>query len=1265
MFKKSILSLLFWSSMGLFAQTNNKFTGFRSGADVVLKGISQYPPESGILYSRVLPASGLGQNKAGEQIQWNAAKFAQAIYELESACLTPPSNPIGKKLFRDYQKASMNGNLQLLAFCTKADVIDTSRIIDSSLVLENRTFKFKPRLPGQSPFRKQTLSGAAVMCTLPLIAGKTYQFFYPRNIQLGPEAKSLLQAKIRFNGGAWEPIQASQPMQKSFSVAGNLETEIQLSWEGGLVETYSSPLSISTEDPCLNPDLFMRPDDCPDWFSNPEFAPNWPASAIQATIAHLGVKGKGELFHYLRSGNNSGSQNPTYRDPIILVDGIDFGDTRKGETIYGKYLSYLPAGGGASVRLGSQLRSQGHDIIVLNFPDGRIAANVAAGTANPNIDGGCDYIERNAMVLVRLIQLVNQRLEPGSKKLSIAGPSMGGLIARYALAYMEKNQSSTGNHNCGLFISQDSPHLGANIPVGLQQLIQNLSQFNVAEAEEAWENLKSPAACELLIHHASHPEASLQNELRGTFLQNSLNNSQPGSFGWPKDPGLRMVALANGNDAGFGVLCRDNPPASVEGSAEMLSFHLQLRNKAVMAFVMAIFGNGTQLPPSAFFLTGKMGWKSRYSPAQNANGTTFEYNFGLSFIGQEIEILSDNTSWQAFDAGISLDGVPGGTSNTTEILGNSLASALGGGFNLIQLNVTHADKYHSFVPTKSALGFHWNTDGLRNPAEYLRERNLTCTGEVPFHAYYCATGNESHIRLNEASASFISSQLNYSPAPGGVPYPAEINGPKAVPAGSATFFSATYQGNLEFRNSWNITQVSGISATLSNPFSRTCKVLVSSGAGQENGFFMLGLTTEVKSLNGEWVCAGRKSQKVQVRKVAFMGSITWSCVTDLAQGCNFKIYSGTPNYDNLTNGVVHQGYEWQLSKFQDTDFGPSCWNGALSISPGSSSNGRQKAIVTLSNAFGIGNVFIYYARVRNLMRIPNPDYGMAGEPEFLTIGGSWKMTQLESEVLAGPSCIPCPGALVAEPENPVLGQDEIVTITASPEMPSISRLQIFNEANRLVFETNMNGTHTAIPLKNFIPGAYKVKLLAGESQLETEFWLQAGTDARLMASPEILRKGIDKNVRFRILDEHFLERGTGFWQAKLSRNGTASGTEWTGYLQNFSLAATELEPGNYQLSIDNGEEILQSSFTVIAENQEAISLYPNPASNSVHVSIPGFEASISGARVRILNLFGMVKLDQEIGNGSFDLDLSALTPDLYILQVIEGSQMRQVWFHKE
>ena len=73
---------------------------------------------------------------------------------------------------------------------------------------------------------------------------------------------------------------------------------------------------------------------------------------------------------------------------------------------------------------------------------------------------------------------------------------MGGQISRYALAYMEANNIE---HNTRLWVSIDSPHLGANIPIGLQTLVRQVMSDNALAQDFVNNHLGSAAAKQQLI----------------------------------------------------------------------------------------------------------------------------------------------------------------------------------------------------------------------------------------------------------------------------------------------------------------------------------------------------------------------------------------------------------------------------------------------------------------------------------------------------------------------------------------------------------------------------------------------------------------------------------------------------------------------------------------------------------------------------------------------------------------------------------------------
>jgi hypothetical protein len=210
--------------------------------------------------------------------------------------------------------------------------------------------------------------------------------------------------------------------------------------------------------------------------------------------------------------------------PLIVVEGFDTINEYTGMEV-GLALS-VPT----SNILGEQLKSVGYDIIVLNFANGG------------------DYIQRNAFLLIELINRVNS-YKQSNEKLVIFGISMGGLVARYALTYMENHSLA---HNTRLYVSIDAPHQGANIPLSLQFLLNKTANYFPPIKFMLDDVINSPAARQmLLVHHApttnnspSHPYSPQQSSLR-TDLMNELESM--GNF-----PVMcRKIAISNGSKSGL------------------------------------------------------------------------------------------------------------------------------------------------------------------------------------------------------------------------------------------------------------------------------------------------------------------------------------------------------------------------------------------------------------------------------------------------------------------------------------------------------------------------------------------------------------------------------------------------------------------------------------------------------------------------------------------------------------------------------------------
>lgn len=339
--------------------------------------------------------------------------------------------------------------------------------------------------------------------------------------------------------------------------------------------------------------------------------------------------GKFDYTTFYHTKNPDGSTNSSQRKmlkPIIIIDGFDPGDTRKTTdcdceqdrsdngcfyknaiksfvTVPGQFLPQVqytfnslnyesiqdlmtyPISLNEKENLIIKLRSEGYDVIILNIPKYTTTKTTdAIGTPDYfAIDGGADYVERNGRALASYIKSTKATLAiNGSlENLVIMGPSMGGLISRYALAYMEKKEfeattpadKASWKHNTRIWISFDSPHLGANIPMGAQANIWFFGEKlrNSAAEEKFNTQLNSYAGKQMLISQFSNTLATMTCPTNSGFplyipqcsgtsnnstyfvqFQNTLNNNGvAGSGGFPvSNSSFRKIAIVNGSLAG-------------------------------------------------------------------------------------------------------------------------------------------------------------------------------------------------------------------------------------------------------------------------------------------------------------------------------------------------------------------------------------------------------------------------------------------------------------------------------------------------------------------------------------------------------------------------------------------------------------------------------------------------------------------------------------------------------------------------------------------
>ncbi|WP_371519142.1 hypothetical protein [Kitasatospora sp. NBC_01300] len=219
--------------------------------------------------------------------------------------------------------------------------------------------------------------------------------------------------------------------------------------------------------------------------------------------------------------------NPKFglRKPFVFADGFNYGPS----DLPGLFAYFSTAADGGP-GLFDQLLGRGYDIVLVGFTERHT------------------HIQANAEVAIAaILRAVAER--KGDERLTVGGVSMGGIVTRYALAKLE---SATVDHETGTYLSFDSPHNGAWIPLVLQQMAYFFEDYTPAGPDGAKQAdlIRSPAAQQLLwawVENAKYSgPVATSSDLRKEFL---ADLERVGNF--PQIP--RKLGVSNGRRDGVGL----------------------------------------------------------------------------------------------------------------------------------------------------------------------------------------------------------------------------------------------------------------------------------------------------------------------------------------------------------------------------------------------------------------------------------------------------------------------------------------------------------------------------------------------------------------------------------------------------------------------------------------------------------------------------------------------------------------------------------------
>ncbi len=461
--------------------------GSESGTGAALRnalsGLDPGRMPSPILYDRVVPLAALPElNGSPDAPVVTPERWRQALHELTLAASEPLPWPTVPQVRARTAAARDAGLIEIAVLDATYARLRPDALVKGTLV--RRGDRLVEAFGARAEELFATEHAFAVTALAPQIFhGGSTSFTLPRDLYLTARRDLPVRLEADFaDGRGLRAVAWDQPVPVRYLATGPRELRLRAIYADGSASWGRFPIEVRS-------------------LRTPVPTETLP---LTADIPFQGGVASGEAFFYLADGHSS------LVNPIVVVEGFDLDDSMGWDALY----TLLN-----QENLLEDLRAEGYDAVILDF---------ASAT---------DLIQRNASLLVKLLQTV-QALGPPGHAFPVVGASMGGLVSRYALAYMEQ---AAIPHQVAAFVAFDAPNRGANIPLGLQYWLA-FFQGESADAAFLLSRLDQPAARQMLLYHHTSPPGptGVSDPMRAEFLADLAAH---GDF--PSTP--RLVAIANGS----------------------------------------------------------------------------------------------------------------------------------------------------------------------------------------------------------------------------------------------------------------------------------------------------------------------------------------------------------------------------------------------------------------------------------------------------------------------------------------------------------------------------------------------------------------------------------------------------------------------------------------------------------------------------------------------------------------------------------------------
>jgi hypothetical protein len=302
-------------------------------------------------------------------------------------------------------------------------------------------------------------------------------------------------------------------------------------------------------------------------------------------------------------------------------------------------------------------------------------------------------------------------------------------------------ETNDREHETNTYVSFDSPHRKANIPLGLQYWLK-FHSVESSSAELYTNRINSPAARQMLAYHftTSNNETPLSTSESVSFYNELRGESGALDRAYPRENGMWKVGIANGS--GYGNLQRGRDGHKMFPGENSKLIHTDIGKQRIIH--QAIDADAWAVPIA------------------NNRTTIFWSNDNILGNGQDyLHRVIDDDSSEPYD------NAPGGYRGTAQQIIDQAQSELDG-------NDEARTDYprHAFVPTVSALDvthqdgdpsllYNLNFHNIPNKTPLPEDQDDVRT---PFDIVrYSTGGNEPHV-FPDNIGSFLIGQVGQAPA---------------------------------------------------------------------------------------------------------------------------------------------------------------------------------------------------------------------------------------------------------------------------------------------------------------------------------------------------------------------------------------------------------------------------------------------------------------------------------------------------------------------